>query len=50
MKKSEIYMLAQGAVLTCDRLTIDQKRAILRELIEQEDLALFVEKREEEEA
>lgn len=43
MKKSEIYRLAQGAVVTNTMLSIEDKLAILRELINQEDLALFVE-------
>lgn len=49
MKKSKMYKLAQGAVLTNEYLSIDDKLTILRELIAQEDLALFVEKQEEEE-
>lgn len=50
MKKSKIYRMAQGAVLTNEYLSIDDKLTILRELITQEDLALFVEKQEEEKA
>lgn len=49
MKKSEIYRMAQGAVLTNEYLSIDDKLKILRELMHQEDLALFTEKREEKE-
>lgn len=48
MKKSEIYRLAQGAVVTNTYLSIEDKLDILRELMNQEDVALFVEKREEE--
>lgn len=47
MKKSEIYRLAQGAVVTNGFLGIEEKLAILRELMSQEDLAKFCEKNEE---
>ena len=49
MKKSEIYKYAQGAVIECDQLAVPTKLAILRELIAQEDLALFCEEQEEKE-
>lgn len=49
MKKSLIYKLAQVAVMNHDGLTDLNKLEIMRELIAQEDLALFVEKQEEEE-
>lgn len=48
MKKSEIYRLAQGAVVTNTILGTCEKLAILRELFAQEDLAKFCEKQEEE--
>ena len=49
MKKSVIYRLAQLAVLDSQCFNDSNKLEILRELIAQEDLALFVEKQEEEE-
>lgn len=49
MKKSEIYRLAQVAVLTNDSFRVQDKLAILRELIDKEDVALFTEKQEEKE-
>lgn len=48
-KTSWIYRMAQMAVLESNSLTEFNKLEILRELIAQEDLALFAEKREEEE-
>ena len=51
MKKSEIYKLAQVAVVSSfNGLKEEQKLEIMRELIKQEDLALFVEKQAEEKA
>lgn len=50
MKKSEIYRLAQFTVLRDGVLYPDQKLDILRELMKQEDLALFCEQQEEEKA
>ena len=47
MKKSEMYRLAQGAVLTNEYLSIEDKLEILRELMEKEDLELFCEKNKE---
>lgn len=47
MKKSEIYRLAQGAVVLCHDLCVADKLNVLRELISQEDLALYCEEREE---
>lgn len=47
MNKSEIYRIAQYAVLNCSSIGNKDKIDILRELIAQEDLALFVEKQEE---
>ena len=51
MKKKEswIYRMAQLAVLESSSLTEFNKLEILRELMAKEDLALFVEKQEEEE-
>ena len=49
MKKSEIYRMAQGAVLTNEYLIIDDKLEILRELMDKEDVALYTERKEEEE-
>lgn len=48
MKKSEIYFKAQGAIVNSSISTFD-KLEILRELIAQEDLALFIEGQEEKE-
>lgn len=50
MKKSEIYRLAQGAVITVPYLMNDDKLEILRELMEKEDVEKFVEDREEKES
>lgn len=50
MKKSVIFKLAQYAVLADNSLYAGDKLDVLRELIAQEDLALFVEKQEEEKA
>ena len=50
MKKSLIYKCAQVAVMNHVSFTDVNKLEILRELIAQEDLALFIEKQEEEEA
>lgn len=50
MKKSELYYLAQQAVLTATGLNNSRKLEILRELMGAEDLALFREKKEEGEA
>lgn len=47
MKKSEIYRLAQGCVVTNDNLCVADKLAILRELMRQEDIELFCEGEEE---
>lgn len=49
MKKSEIYNLAQHAVLKDVNLTHSDKLEIIRELQDREGTALFVEKREEKE-
>lgn len=50
MKKSEIYKLAQQAVVVVPCLKTEEKLEILRELMEKEDVAIFTEKREEQEA
>lgn len=47
MKKSEIYRLAQGAVILDNRFPADMKLEILRELMTKEDLEKFVEQKEE---
>ena len=49
MKKSEIYKVAQQAVVHATFLGIDKKLEVLRELMDKEDMALFCEKREENE-
>lgn len=46
MKKSELYKLAQIAVLRDRFLNMEQQLEIVHELMEKEDLALFTEKRE----
>ena len=48
-KTSWIYRMAQLAVLESSSLTEFNKLEILRELMQKEDVALFVEKQEEEE-
>lgn len=49
MKKSEIYRQAQYAVINSPSIHTEAKTEILRELMDKEDVALFVEKQEEEE-
>lgn len=46
MKKSEIYRLAQGAVVMCEMLSVPDKLEILRELMSKEDLERFTEEKE----
>lgn len=48
-KTSALYRMAQIAVLESNSLTEYTKLEILRELMDKEDVALFVEKRESEE-
>lgn len=48
MKKSDIYRQAQIAVLDTCHVTAATKLEILRELMDKEDVAKFVEKQEEE--
>lgn len=48
MKRSEIYKLAQHAVLRDASLTNTNKLEIIRELQDKESTALFMEKKEEE--
>ena len=43
MKKSELYRMAQEAVVIVPGIKIADKLDILRELMKEEDLALFVE-------
>ena len=47
MKESVAYKFAQCSVLNDSTMTDDEKLAVLRVLIEREDLALFVEKEKE---
>ena len=49
MKKSEIYRMAQIAVLNSNFSNLD-KLEVMRELIDREDMAILVEKRETEKA
>ena len=49
MKKSLIYKCAQASVLNDNRLTDNNKLEILRELMDKEDVAIYCEKKEEEE-
>lgn len=49
MKKSEIYKAAQVAVLRDQNLSAVTRLEVLRELMDKEDVELFVEKRDEEE-
>ena len=46
MKRSEIYKVAQQAVVNATFLGIDKKLEVLRELMNKEDVALFCEKQE----
>ena len=48
MKKSEIYRVAQLAVIGYGNIAAGTKLDILRELMTKEDTALFTEKQEEE--
>lgn len=48
MKKSEAYHLAQIAVVATPAISVESKIEVLRVLLENEDLALFCEKREAE--
>lgn len=50
MKKSEIYSLAQIAVITTSCISVEKKQEILRALIKEEDLAKFCEEKELEKA
>ena len=47
MKKSESFLLAQKAVLNDPFISSDEKLAVLRALMSEEDLAKYVEKQEE---
>jgi hypothetical protein len=49
MKKSAMYKMAQFAVLTDGTITHKDKLEILRELMDKEYVALFVERQEEKE-
>lgn len=46
MKKSEIYQLAQIAVVSSPCIAPESKVAILRVLFNEEDLSLYIEERE----
>lgn len=50
MKKSELYYMAQIAVINAACIAPERKLLILRELFEREDVELFVEKRDAEKA
>lgn len=50
MKKSELYHLAQIAVIATATISVESKIEVLRELFEKEELALFVEEQEAENA
>ena len=43
MKRSEIYKVAQQAVINATFLGVDAKLEVLRELMDKEDVALFCE-------
>lgn len=47
MKKSEMYKLAQKAVLNAQSIVIDDKLEVLRELMDREATAKYVENQEE---
>lgn len=49
MKKSEMYRVAQIAVLETCQVSAGTKLEILRELMNKEDVAKFVEEQEEKE-
>lgn len=49
MKKSDLYYLAQKAILTSAGLDSGSKLEILREFMSQEDIYRLVEKKEEKE-
>ena len=48
MKKSEVYYLAQIAVIATPTISVESKIEVMRVLLEQEKLALFCEKKEKE--
>lgn len=47
MKKSELYYMAQIAVINAACIAPERKLQILRVLMENEDVAIFCEKQEE---
>jgi hypothetical protein len=49
LKTSEIYKMAQYAVLQSEYIGNNEKLEILRELMAREDVSLFVEKQSDEE-
>ena len=50
MKKSEIYHLAQIAVVTSPCIAPENKLKVLKVLIDDEELSIFTEKRDAEKA
>lgn len=50
MKKSELYYMAQIAVINAACIAPERKLKILRELFEREDVELYCEKLKEEKA
>lgn len=46
MKRSAIYYLAQRAVITDDSIAVDARIEVLRELMNAEQMAKFVEEQE----
>lgn len=49
MKESEAYQLAEMAVVNSPCLSAQDKLAVLRVLFDKEDLALYIERKEEKE-
>lgn len=49
MKKSEIYRIAQKAVIYCEAISANEKLEVLRELMAKEDIERFSEERENQE-
>ena len=47
MKKSELYHLAQIAVIATPTISVESKIEVMRVLFDQESLALFCEEQEE---
>ena len=49
MKKSELYKIAQKAVLTSQSIVMEDKLAVLRELMHKEDIEKYAEENEKKE-